>query len=592
MSVLLHPSLLLALTSLGGLIIAAGLLLPGARPSGTQPSGSLAMRLGGLGRLSRGVASRGWVSGLVVVLLAFASGAANGLLRLPVPSVNDEFGYLLIADTFAHGRLANPTPLLERHFETIGVSMEPVYVGKYPPIAALFLALGQVVFGHPFWGHLLAYALAAGAVAFMLRAWVGPRWGLVGGILVALHPTMQHFQRYDYSFSNYSWSHSYWGGAVAMLGGALVFGGLRRFLRRPRKVDAALLTAGLVVLANSRPFEGFLIFWPVVTVLLFRAFRGPMPAGTFLRRLLLPAFALGLPALAAMALYNQATTGDALRLTHQHYADQYGVAAELLLLPPRTPPSGYGNREMERFYLEWVRPVFLVQRSDLDAYLAFKVIAVKRFFEFFFAHAWPALFGAVLLLGRRWWRFAGGLVLLAFVLALVTFEFHPHYAAPVAPLVHAFLVGGLARLWRVGGGGAPRRRAVARLLVLGVILWGTTYRLATLPREVTPPEPWDWPRHRAAIAHLLEEQPGEDLVVVSYRPEHSVFEEWVKNGADLEEEPVVWARDLGDPESRRRLLEHFGGRRAWLLLADARPPRLLPLERRAPEPVKDAGETP
>ena len=123
------------------------------------------------------------------------------------------------------------------------------------------------------------------------------------------------------------WSQSYWGGAVAALGGALVFGALPRIMKNRRGRDALWLASGLAILANSRPLEGLLVSIPVMGVLGFWMVRADRLSGRLpFRRVVLPVVLVLLPTVLWMGYYNYRLTGDPFRLAYQVHESTYGAA--------------------------------------------------------------------------------------------------------------------------------------------------------------------------------------------------------------------------------------------------------------------------
>ncbi len=462
-----------------------------------------------------------WIA-LAVLVLGFALHAALAAsYGWPVPKVHDEFAYLLMGDTFASGRVTNPPHPMWTHLETFHVLGAPTYQGKYPPGQGAFLALGQLLGGHPAVGVHLSTALALGALAWMLVALVPMRWAAVGCAAFALHYPVLHW-----------WGQSYWGGSVAMFGGALLFGGMARLRSGPVAGPAWAMALGLFVLANSRPQEGALagLLAVVPLIAILRERRAREPEVPVLRRAAVP-LACGCIAVAAWTLYyNWRVTGDPLLMPHFAWPAADAVRPEI-----RDYQGSYERGLASKLFFQLRTFVGLV----LAPALPFLALRLRS--------------GAV----RAALWVVGG----SFAIGVLASRAWPHYFAPVAAPVVYLLVESLRGLtsWSPLAGRPVGRVAAVGLLVVHLGC-GVQYAIG-YARSGRGDE---WRHHRAAIVEDLEATPGAHLVLVRYPPDWSFHEEWVHNLADVDGSKVVWALDRG-PRENVPLLEYFADRHLWIV---------------------------
>jgi hypothetical protein len=470
----------------------------------------------------------------------------------PIPRVHDEFSYLLAGDTFAHGRLTNPTHPMWVHFETFHVIQHPTYMSKYPPAQGAFLALGQIL-GNPWIGVLLSVAGMCAAVLWALQGWVAPRWALVGGFLVFIR----------FGVCGY-WINSYWGGAAAAIGGALVIGALPRLARYLRARDSAILGTGIIILANSRLLEGLVFCVPIAASGLWWLSRRCHHWKTIIQRVVLPLCATVLIGGLFSAYYNCRVTGSPLRFPYGVYEQTYS-SIRLLQWQNAAAPIVYRNPQFEAFYNNdgWARARWMKRR--ITDFKSFVSVLENNLRESFLRLLQVEL--CIPLLIALTWGHRNRQVRFLFIQTLVCFcgfflsiWFQPHYAAPLTATMFILVTIGIRYLRKWQAGKPPLGLNLSRaLIIIAAVLmpFHKSYGDDVIPQMI----------RRAEITKALSDAPGEHLIIVRYSPTHDPLEEWVYNDADIDHAKIVWARDIPGI-STDPLLSYFHARRVWLVDAD------------------------
>jgi hypothetical protein len=483
------------------------------------------------------------------------------LLHVPRPIVSDEFSHLLLADTLAHGHVANPTHPFWPHFESLHIVQQPHYVSNYFPGHALFLAAAQIAIGSPWAGVLFECALFLALLYWMLRGWMPARWALFGLVLAALR----------FSIGSY-WINALHGGFLPAAGGALIAGAFPRLRENPKSwINGLTMGLGLATLVFTRPFEGFFFATPFLMVLLWKRTWALAPAVTL----------AGL-AVAGLCVYFKQVTGSPFVSAYQISQKTYGWPMGFAWREP--PRIEHSHIELKRYY-----DYELGEREKVDGpihFVEYLTFRVQEYWRFFIG---PILSIPLLMLARVWRRQRMLFIGLAGALAAVMMEgaASPHYIAPATCVIVAILVECCRHLRAARFPVAILPAAMVLVLVLRI---GAQNVGLPYTQELNF-QSWccrvEGNPNKARIAQELAAMPGDHLVLVKAKTDEMNLFQWIYNGADIDGSRIVWARDLGE-ERNARLMQYFAQRRVWIVDPNVEPATCVPLRNQLSDGISSA----
>jgi hypothetical protein len=347
---------------------------------------------------------------------------------------------------------------------------------------------------------------------------------------------------------------SYWGGAVAAIGGALVIGAWVRIVRAKQRRIAWLFGIGAVIVILARPFEGLLLVVPALVAL------GIVDRTT---RVWLPIIITGVLGAFWLAYDNYRVTSHPLRLPYREYYEQYETVPPFSIVPISTAQRTFRHFDLEsrnREAYERARSWHLLINRPLDWLTLLRYYYGNLIWLLAVVVFMPALWRS------KRTRFVLILTAIIGAASLIEVWWYPHYGAPFLAVFLILVAQSMRYLrhWKYHGRGVGRFLVNAMPIAVFVVMIASEAE-AIVKRRTTD----QTQAANAQIAQkgsieqeLLKKQSGQHLILVSYAGLPSPHEEWIYNPAHIDAAPVIWALDLG-PTENARLRRYYPGRSFW-----------------------------
>jgi hypothetical protein len=432
--------------------------------------------------------------------------------------------------------------MLWEFFESTYILQHPTYASRFPPAQGIVMALGQLLFGHPWFGVWLSAGLLAAALCWALQGWLPPGWALLGA-----------FIGLDLCLFSY-WMNSFWGSAVAAIGGALVTGAWVRIVRAKQLRYAWLFGIAAVIVILARPFEGLLFIVPALIAL-------GMADRT--ARVWLPIIITDILGASWLAYDNYRVTGHPLRLPYREYYQQYETVPPFSIIPTSTTPRTFRHFVLEsrnRETYERARSWHVLIDRPLDW------LTLLRYYYGNLIWLLPVAVFILALWRSRRTRFALILTAIIGAASLIEVWWYPHYGAPFLAALLILLVQSMRylRQWKYHGREVGRFLVNATPVAIFVLMIASEAEAIAMHRTTDQTQATNAQivQKENIEQELLKKHPGQHVIFVSYAGLPSPHEEWIYNQAKMDAAWVIWALDLGQTENEK-LRHYYAGRSFW-----------------------------